>query len=205
MQKESREGKIITILKKKNGYARMKDFKSAGIRPDTIKKYTENNTLEKIKPGLYKLSGIDLIEGVNPGFLDISKAVKDGVICLVSALEYYDLTTFNPSEIHICIPHNQRMPKIIYPPTKVYYFRKRFYEAGIDYIKTPHGVIKIYNREKTICDMFRYRKSLGNDLALEGLKNYLNSKQADLYKLREFAVVCQVKTIMLPYLKALTG
>ncbi len=44
---------------------------------------------------------------------------------------------------------------------------------GIEVIDTPYGPIKIYNREKTICDMFRYRKKLGEDIALEALKNYI--------------------------------
>jgi hypothetical protein len=64
-------------------------------------------------------------------------------------------------------------------------------------------LIKIYNKEKTICDMFRYRNKYGEDLALEGLKNYLSHKEANVNKLRKYAEICQVKTIMMPYLKAL--
>ena len=87
----------------------------------------------------------------------------------------------------------------------MFYFRDRFYEPGIETIQTKYGDIKLYNREKTICDMFRYRNKLGEDLALEGLKNYLASQDADLYKLRQYAKICQVKTVVFPYLKALVG
>ena len=53
--------------------------------------------------------------------------------------------------------------------------------------------------------MFRYRKKLGEDIALEALKNYLKLKEINVNKLIEVAVRCQVKTIMIPYLKALTA
>ena len=53
--------------------------------------------------------------------------------------------------------------------------------------------------------MFRYRNKLGEDLAIEGLKNYLRLKDANLKVLQEYAVKCQVKTILIPYLRALVG
>jgi hypothetical protein len=59
--------------------------------------------------------------------------------------------------------------------------------------------------EKTVCDMFRYRNKLGEDLALEGLRNYLSRKDANVTKLREYASICRVKTSMMPYLKALVA
>ena len=65
--------------------------------------------------------------------------------------------------------------------------------------------MKVYGKEKTICDMFRYRNKLGEDLALEGLRNYLSRKGADIGKTVEYASICRVKTIMMPYLKALVA
>jgi len=121
----------------------------------------------------------------------------------LSALEFYDLTTFNPPDVYIAIPHNRKAPKIIYPPVRIFYFRERFYKPGIEIINTKYGDVKIYNREKTVCDMFRYRNKLGEDVALEGLKNYLASEYASIRKLREYGDICQVKTLILPYMKAI--
>jgi hypothetical protein len=67
------------------------------------------------------------------------------------------------------------------------------------------GSFKIYNAEKTICDMFRYRNKLGEDIALEGLKNYLKRKDANINKLWEYAIKCRVKTIVQPYIKAMVA
>ena len=63
----------------------------------------------------------------------------------------------------------------------------------------------MYNKEKTICDMFRYRKKIGEDIALEALKNYLRRKDASIKTLNEYAILCRVKTVMLPYVKAMVS
>jgi hypothetical protein len=76
---------------------------------------------------------------------------------------------------------------------------------GIIEIPTLYGNVKMYNQEKTICDMFRYRKKLGEDIAIEALKIYLNKKGADLLKLKEYSEICQVKTIIESYVKVLVG
>jgi predicted transcriptional regulator of viral defense system len=142
---------------------------------------------------------------ISEGIMDVCRAIPEGVVCLISALEFHGLSTFNPSEIYVAIPNDRKIPKIDYPPIKVFYFRDRFYKAGIESIPTSHATVKVYNKEKTVCDMFRYRKKLGEDLALEGLRNYLSRKDADVTKLREYAGICRVKTSMMPYLKALVA
>ncbi len=192
---------LIEFFKVHHGYSRMKDMRDAGIHPRDITKAMDMNKIEKISPGLYKL--IDYSWDEHLSFLDVSKAKKTAVICLISALEYHQLSTVNPSVISIAVPHNTDKFFMEYPPVKVYYFQDRFYDLGIEQINTKTGTFRIYNAEKTICDMFRYRNKLGEDFALEGLRNYLKRKDADMAKLREYAIKCQVKTVLLPYLKAM--
>ena len=204
---------VVSYFKKHGGYARMKELKEASFYTRDIANLLDRGVIEKVKPGLYRLAKIEAVKAKpsesgnmpSASIMDVCHAIPDGVICLVSALEYYGLTTFNPSEVHVAIPNAAKPPKILYPPVKIFYFRDRFYSPGIEQINTRHGIVKIYNKEKTICDMFRYRKKLGEDLALEGLKNYLKLKDASITKLREYAEICQVKTVMMPYLKALVG
>jgi len=206
--------KIITYFKIHGGYALMKELKAASFQTRDIARLLKEGTIIKVKPGLYRLVTLGdvvirlpRIKGsgstISQELIDVSKALPDGVICLASALAFYDLTTFNPSEIYVAIPNAAKVPKIDYPPLRVFYFRERFYKPGIEKIEVPNCTIRIYNKEKTICDMFRYRNKYGEDLALEGLKTYLSRKEANVNKLRKYAEICQVKTIMMPYLKAL--
>jgi len=194
---------IIKFFLKNRGYARMKELKQAGFHPRKIKQALEQGKIEKIKPGLYRLSDMYGIGEFSQSFIDVCTSMQKGIICLISALEFHQLSTINPSEVYVALPNSDKQNSIKYPPVKVFYFRKRFYELGIELKITKAGTFKIYNAEKTICDMFRYRNKLGEDLTLEGLKNYLKRKDANLVKLREYAIKCQVKTVMLPYLKAM--
>lgn len=206
--------KIITYFKKHGGYALMKELKAVSFQTRDIAHLLKEGTIIKVKPGLYRLANIgDVVmpplrirgsgSTISQEMIDVCKALPDGVICLASALAFYDLTTFNPSEIYVAIPNAAKAPKIDFPPLRVFYFRERFYKPGIERVKITNCTIKIYNKEKTICDMFRYRNKYGEDLAFEGLKTYLSSKEANINKLRKYAEICQVKTVMMPYLKAL--
>jgi predicted transcriptional regulator of viral defense system len=206
--------KIIDYLEKHGGYALMKELKAASFQTRDIARLLKEGTIIKVKPGLYRLANLGNVviplprikssgSTISHEIIDLSKALPDGVICLASALAFYELTTFNPSEIYVAIPNAAKVPKIDYPSLRVFYFRERFYKPGIERIEVPNCTIKIYNREKTICDMFRYRNKYGDDLALEGLKTYLSIKEANINKLRKYVDICQVKTVMMPYLKAL--
>lgn len=196
--------KLTDYLKSSGGYARMKDLRAAGFQTREISDQVAAGLLERVKPGLYRLAG--LVDSAEyPGLVDVCRAIPDGVICLLSALDYHGLTTFNPSEVYVAIPHGAKPPRMHYPPIKSFYFRERFYLPGIEKVTTPAGEIRIYSPEKTIGDMFRYRHKLGEDLALEGLKQYLRRKDANLPRLLEYAAICQAKTVMQPYLKALVA
>jgi predicted transcriptional regulator of viral defense system len=210
--------KIIEFFRNHGGYARMKDLKTASFQTRDIGHLLGEGSIVKVKPGLYRLANVGSGKNTLPalrvrgtrsviseGIMDVSRAIPEGVICLISALEFHGLTTFNPSEIYVAIPNDRKIPKINYPPIKVFYFRDRFYKPGIESIPTSHAKVNVYNKEKTVCDMFRYRSRLGEDLALEGLRNYLSRKNADVIKLREYASICRVKTRMIPYLKALVA
>jgi len=196
---------LLNYFKTNNGYARMRDLKEARFHTRLIARYLLEGKIEKVKPGLYRLSGLQPGRNGNLSYSDVCHAVPKGVICLKSALVYHELSTINPTEVCVAIPMSEKPRKFYDIPVKFYFFPERFYAIGIQKIKTPLGDLRLYNREKTICDMFRYRNIFGEDLALEALKKYLSSKDKNLFQLRSFALKCQVKTVMMPYLRALVA
>jgi len=193
--------KILDFFKNHYGYARMKDLKANGIHTREIKKLLEEGTIEKVKPGLYRLSTFSGIKIVS--LVDICRAVHKGVICLLSALDYYDFTTFSPWEVHVAIPHDHKKPKIEYPPVRFFHFRENTYSLGIETINTEFGPIRIYNREKTVCDIFRFRNRLGEDLAIEALKNYLIWSNGNTTRLRKYMKITRTEKIMSPFIKGM--
>jgi predicted transcriptional regulator of viral defense system len=196
--------RITDYLKLTGGFAHMKELRSAGFQTREVAALVAAGTIERVKPGLYRLAD-EAGSGEHAGLVAVCRAVPEGVICLISALDYHGLTTFNPSVVYVAIPHGAKPPRMHYPPIQPFFFRNRFYSPGIEQVTTPTGDIRIYNREKTVCDMFRYRHKLGEDLAREGLKEYLKQKNVSIPLLLEYAAVCQAKTVILPYLKALVA
>lgn len=195
---------IIEHIRINGGYARTQELREAGFHTRDIAKLVENGDLVKLKPGFYRLPDVPETGEVNPGFVDVCKAIDGSVICLLSALAYYELTTFNSPEIYAAIPGDKKPPRQVNIPVKIFYFQKRVYHPGIDTISAGYGDVRIYSREKTLCDVFRYRKKLGEDIALEGLKSYLQSDRANIAQLTHFAEISKVKKDMMPYLKAFT-
>ncbi|MBL1214506.1 MAG: type IV toxin-antitoxin system AbiEi family antitoxin domain-containing protein [Ignavibacteriae bacterium] len=196
---------IVKYIVKKGGYAKMKELRNAGFHPREIRKLVDENIIEKVKAGLYKIWESVDDSRINPGYLDICKSNERAVICLSSAIAFHELSTVNPAQINAALPKSEKPPKISYPPVKFFFWEKSIYETGIIKIKTKSGIVKIYNKEKTVCDMFRYRDKLGEDIAFESLKNYLSLKEADLNKLRKYSEKLRIKTVLQPYIKAIVG
>ncbi len=193
--------KLKKFFKLNKGYARSKDLIVAGVYSRDISEALADGIITRIKPGLYKLSGYNVRE--NSGLVDVCKANPSIVICLLSALEYYDMTLQNPPVIYAAIVNNGRKINISYPPVKYFYFSKKLHELGIVNVTAPGGTFKVYDLEKTICDLFRFRKKIGEDIAIEGLKNYIRKTNYNIGKLLDYAAKCRVKNIIMPYLKAL--
>lgn len=192
---------LIRYFKKNKGYARLKELKTAGIHTRTIAGAVANGLIAVVKPGLYKLLSYDWRE--YSGLVDVCLANPRLVICLISALEFHKLTTQNPSVVYAAIPYKSRNVRIFYPPVGLSYFSGKTYSAGIISVKVPNGTIKIYDAEKTICDVFRFRNKIGEDIAVESLKNYIRSGNYDIDKLVEYSAICRIKKAIMPYISAL--
>ena len=87
---------------------------------------------------------------------------------------------------------------------KLYYFLPRIYNAGIEIIQIGKHRVKIYNREKTICDCMRYRKQIGQDIIKEMMLNYLNYHNRNLELLLKYADICRVTRQIKMYLEVLS-
>jgi len=198
---KKKEEKIYKVFKAHEGFARTKDILMTGIHHREIKRVRDEGQIIRVKRGLYRLAEIPLIS--NQGFIDLARAVPGGVICLLSALSYYELTTFSSTIISMAICRGSRRPKIDYPPAEFYHFSKKQFEAGISEIKIKSHKIRIYNPEKTICDCFRYRNKLGLDIAKEGLSEYLKRKDRNLERLLKYAEVCRIKSLLQTWLNAM--
>jgi predicted transcriptional regulator of viral defense system len=192
--------KILDTFHNHYGYATLQDLKKAGVHTDSIRKLVNEKVIEKVKPGLYKLVEMPIV--AHQGFIDVCLAIPNSVICLLSALSYFELTTFVPSIVMAAIPRSSKPTKIIYPPVQIYHFSDVNYSEYIEEISESTGVFRIYSIEKTIIDCFRYRNKLGEDMAVEGLKNYLALKNMSIPQLHACAEKARMWNIIRPYVTA---
>jgi predicted transcriptional regulator of viral defense system len=181
----------------------MKDMKASGFQTRDIRNLLKADRIVKVKPGVYRLAGTKL--GESSGLVEVCLAIPKAVICLSSALAFHELTTFVPTAITYAIPRSDKPVKLAHPSTEPYFFSEAQYKTGVERRETKFGGIRLYGMEKTICDCFRFRNKLGEDIALEGLKEYLRRRGRDLNKLMKLAEVCRVEGIVSQYVKAIVG
>ncbi len=193
--------KVYAVFKAGKGYARTKDILEAGIYNTYLDTLIRDGKIERIKRGLYRWCGMNDVR--NLGIVDVSTAIPGGVICLLSALSFYSLTTAKPMEISIAIHKKRKVVKPDYPPTKIYYFKEDIFKAGIQEHKIGGIPILIYDKEKTICDCIKYRHQLGMDIVKEALNEYLKNSNRDLEMLINHSEVCNIKPVMKNYLEIL--
>jgi predicted transcriptional regulator of viral defense system len=198
MGKKTDLEKKIKSCFKYNYFRQTSQLLKAGIHSREIKIAVENGWIIRIKRGLYMLA--DAYNGLESDLVAITRASKHTVICLASALQFYNLTTYISPKITVGVPNNVSHLKFEYPPVKLYYFDKSTYKVGITRIKTDSGIIRIYDLERTICDAFRFRKELGEDIAVESLINYVKRGDSNISKLMEYASILRIKTVITPYL-----
>jgi predicted transcriptional regulator of viral defense system len=135
--------------------------------------------------------------------VDIQKAVPGGVFCLGTALSIHGLGTWEPPEVQLAIRRDSRITLPDFPPIKLYSFSGARFELGVIEKATEAGVIKVHDREKTICDAVRFRNSLGLDIAMEALREYLKGRGRDIPRLLEYARLLRMEGSIRGYLEAL--
>lgn len=194
---------IKEVFIKNSGYSSLKELLKMKVQTSYIKTLLNENLIEKVKPGLYKL--VDYDYDNLSSYIEICKANTSAVICTISALTYYELTIQNSYIIDVAIPNDRKPNKIIYPPVKYHYFREAMYRLGIAEVKTQGGSFRIYDKEKTICDIFRSRRFYGEEVLIECVKEYLKTKEKNINKLYEYARLCRVEKNLFQYIKIISG
>ncbi len=172
-----------------------------GIHSMDLYKLEEMNLIESIAKGRWRIKEYGDLE--NPDWVSVCSYSSRSVICLISALSYYDLTTEIPHKVYIALLKGSRVPKIDYPPISVHHFSKESYEVGIETINMNGLDIKIFDIEKTIIDCFKFRNKIGIDVGLEALKLYKQRGNIKLNKLLEYSKTCRVSNVIIPYLEML--
>ena len=150
--------------------------------------------------------GVRLADGSplgNPDLVTVATRVPGGVICLISALAFHELTTQIPHAVHVALPRGAEEPRLTHPPIKTYRFTGQAFSEGVETHELDGVIVRIYSPEKTLADCFKFRNKVGLDTVLEAIRFYRERKPVQVGDLMRYAGICRVKKIIRPYLEAL--
>lgn len=193
--------RALKKIRKKGDTIRTKDAVAQGIQSRTLKKLVQEKKLEQISRGVYRLAGKDPVS--NPDFFTVATRVPKGVICLISALSYHNITTQIPHKVYIALERKAESPRLDYPPLAIHRFSGKAFYAGIEKHRIDGVDIKIYSPEKTLADCFKFRNKIGMDVVLEALKLYRSRRKLNMKEISYYARICRVEKVMRPYLESL--
>jgi predicted transcriptional regulator of viral defense system len=187
-------------FRKHGGMMRMAEAIQAGIHRSTLYAMRDAGVLEQLSRGLYRLA--DAPPLAVPDLVTVALRVPRGVVCLVSALALHDLTTQIPHEVWLAVPRDSEPPRVDYPPIRVFRFANQAFAAGIETRDMDGTKVKVYSREKTLADCFKYRNKIGLDTAVEALKRYKQQGRINGDAIMRYAQASRVANVMRPYLEA---
>lgn len=190
-----------TVFREHDGILRTSQALALGVHPRTLYAMRDTGILDRVARGLYRLA--DLPPLSNPDLVTVALKVPDGVICLVSALAFHDLTAEIPHAVDVALQNGSRRPRLQHPPLRVFWFSGAAWREGVGTYRVDGIPVRVTIPAKTVADMFKFRRQLGLDIALEALKAYRERDFFDVGELLRYARICRVDEVITPYLEAL--
>ena len=181
----------------------MSEAITLGIHRRELYALRDRGDLEVISKGLYRL--IDTPEPSLPDFIPIAKKIPSGVICLISALAFHEITTQIPHFVYVALPSQAHKPKISYPPMRYFWYNKKLLTTGVQEVTIGGYTFKIFDVEKTLVDCVKFRNKIGMDVVLEALKMYWQSRKTNLDKLFEYAKLFRVEKVLKPIMETIVS
>jgi len=191
----------ISALAQQHGLLRPRDVEEAGIPREYLLRLMRRGVVERTARGLYRLVDSPITEYHD--FAEVAKLVPAATICLISALSFHGITTQIPHEIWIALSRGSRTPRIDNRPLRVVRLSGPSLAEGRVEHRIEGVAVAIYSPAKTVADCFKFRNTVGLDVALEALRECVRQRKATISQIRKYAEICRVVRVMQPYLESL--
>jgi predicted transcriptional regulator of viral defense system len=184
------------------GIARARDFKAANVPLVYLKRMTDAGELVRLSRGLYQ--DPDRVgEDIAHDLAKAARLVPNGVISLISALRRHELTTQLPHAVWMTIPHKARTPNLPGIRLEIVRATGAVLSSGIEFIRIEGVDVPIYGVAKTVADCFKHRRHVGEDVAIEALRDALQQRKTTASELMKYAAIDRVTDRIAPFIKAL--
>jgi predicted transcriptional regulator of viral defense system len=192
----------VAALARRHGVMRSSDFEAHGVSRVTVQRLCQRGILRRLGRGIYGLADAELTE--HHTLAEAARRVPAGVVCLLSALRFHELTTQNPFEVWLAIDGKAFKPKVDWPPVRIVRFSGAALTFGVEERDVEGVPVRVTSAAKTVADCFKYRNKIGVDVAVEALVAYQRERRGTVDALLCAAAVDRVAVILRPYLEALS-
>lgn len=192
---------LLLSIARKHGLVRARDAVAAHVPTVVLTRLVRSGKLERVARGVYALPGAALGDGSSLGVVAVR--IPGAVVCLASALQVHGLSTWITPEVWVAVEQHRRPPRLDWPPLHVVYTSAALLSAGIEQRVIDGATVTLTNPARTVADCFKWRSTVGLDVAVESLRGYLAAYPGGRDQLRRMAELCRVSRVMRPYLEAL--
>ncbi len=199
MAPDSHSRRIVQLAQRR-GLLRTSDLDAIDAPRIVLTRMTDAGLLERIGHGLYRLPGAPASE--HESLAVVARKVPRAVFCLLTALQFHELTTQLPRQVWIAMPRGSHAPRMDYPPVRMVQVSGDAFTRGVESFERDGVTLRMYSAAKTVADCFKHRNKIGLDVALEALKEARASGKASLDELWGHAQACRVSEVMRPYLES---
>jgi predicted transcriptional regulator of viral defense system len=187
--------KVIDIIKTR-GTVSAADLKKTGIPRTMLHYMAGRGILRRVARGVYTLPEHYL---TFEAFAGVMTSAPSSVICLLSALQFHEITTQMPFETWVAIESNASKPKS--PNVRIVKLTGKAFSEGIETHEKEGLPVRVYCPAKTVVDCFKFRNKIGIDVAREALTDCLKQKKATRDEIWKYAKICRMTNIMRPYME----
>ena len=177
------------------------DFVSAGLTNYDVAKLHKQGYIERLRNGFYQLPKNAEIKEEQL----IAAFLPQGVVCVESALYHYGYSDFTPREWSIAVPRScsRAIKQMQEVPVKAYYIQEKYRKLGKTNDEFNGVILPVYDRERTICDCFKYRTKLDNEMFNKALNAYVADDKKNLSNLSKYAKQMRVHTKLMNVMEVL--
>lgn len=192
--------RVLELVRTK-GIVRGTELDRLGIHRMHLKRLVDRGLLIQRSRGVYEAAEPRMSE--HDSVVEVAVRVPKATLCLLTALRLHQLTTQNPFDVWLMIDRKARKPSITYPPIRVVRASGLALTIGVQSMKLDGADLKVTTVAKTVADCFKYRSTIGIDVALEALRDAWRQKKAAMGEIIAAAKADRVATVMRPYLESL--
>ena len=179
----------------------VQELKNKGLSYYKINQMVNQGMLIKLNKRFYENTNF---QGEESDFYYAYAFVPNGVVCLLSAAVYYNLSTYRPDAVDVAIPRKAKVSTLPdWPEINVRYFTDDRFGVGIETVRDGNNQFRIYDIEKTVVDIVFYREKIGIEETKEVLITYLRQSDRNLNRLIRYAERLKCGEVMKKYLEVL--